>query len=203
MFKDSGFKTFRGKYKEGNVEGDIDTLAYKGNYLYVIEAKTSKKEENILAAYYAQNIRIEGTAILQLEKTMNYLKNNWNNFTEKESLPIKKNINDITIIPLIITNYFDSDLQIVSSHKISLLELEIILKNNKKRLLTVQSDTGDIPIDLFQKIINQNNPSFKDSEIDFNKNYNLWNGDSIAGHELIDIIKDNGIWKDLNSSWKM
>lgn len=198
-FHDQGFVTEGGlKFKTSDGQsGDFDVLAYKHNFLFVCEVKSGKRSDEYGDAAFYENIRLENTAAFQLEKSNKKINEDWPLVKRSLKLPENIELEDITIYPLIITDYFEGDLRIYKNlfKKISLLELEVIFKNNKEKLLKLYF--------LNQQFRNSNNPNYIRSESEINKvNWDLWNGfQKLSIHQLINCIEKNLIWNELETHW--
>jgi len=197
LFQSSSFKTISGvPFKSANGQtGDFDVLAFKNNNLIVCEAKTGIRSDDFFYAAKSEAVRLEGCAAGQLEKAIHNIKENWVSLKAKLEVADTTGIDDIKIIPLIVTDYFEGDLHLYKNSilKTSLIELEVNLKNKKKDLLEmymIMQFHNELSKDLKEK---RNIPS----------NWDLWNGAKECSVEnLIQNIQQNTIWKVLESVWK-
>lgn len=198
LFRSSGFTTISSlPFKSSNGQsGDFDVLAIKDNFLIVCEAKTGIRSDEFLHAAKSEAVRLEGCAADQLVKAINNIKKDWTNLKLKLGISESLKIEDIKIIPLIVTDYFEGDLQLYKNSilKTSLLELEVNLKNNKQNLLEMYM-VMQSSMNRFNSTLNENRKS--------PANWDLWNGQNNCSVEnLIQNLESNAIWKELQSVWK-
>jgi Holliday junction resolvase len=198
LFKSSGFKTISSlRFKSANEQkGDFDVLAFKDNHLIVCEAKTGLRTDEFVHASKTEAMRLEGKAADQLIKAIHNIKEDWSNLKTKLKLSASLKIEDIEIIPLIITDNFEGDLRLYKKTilKTSLLELEVNLKNKKRELLELYL--------MEQPDMNSLNKDFKDNNMN-SINWDLWNGENECSvKNLIKNIEENAIWKELETVWK-
>lgn len=197
LFKKNSFKTISSlRFQSSNGQsGDFDVLAFKDNYLIVCEAKSGIRSDEFDHAAKTEAVRLEGCAADQLEKAIYNIKENWANIKLKLGIPETIEIDNVKIVPLIVTDNFEGDLRLYKNTilKTSLLELEVNLKNKKKELLEmyffIQSSMNGLNIDFKNSIT----PS----------NWDLWKGQKECSVEnLIQNIEQNTIWKELENVWK-
>lgn len=198
LFKSNSFKTISSlPFKSSNGQtGDFDVLAFKDNYLIVCEAKTGTRSDEFDHAAKTEAVRLEGCAADQLEKAIHNIKENWTDIKLKLGIAEIINVDEIKIIPLIVTDNFEGDLHLYKNTilKTSLLELEVNLKNKKKELLEMYV--------FMQSSRNALNIDFKDNKMNPN-NWDLWNGrNECLVENLIQNIQQNAIWKELETVWK-
>lgn len=198
LFESRSFKTISGVefHSANGQKGDFDVLAYKDNYLFVCEAKVGKRSDDFFHAANAETVKLEGHAAEQLEKAIDNIREDWANLKRKLGVGQDIDLAGVTIVPLIITDYFEGDLQLYKCgiRKTSLLELEIIIKNAKKDLLEMYL--------FFKGIRDSNNPNLKQQH-SFNNKWDLWGGKTKLDAEIIiQNIEQNAIWKDMNAVWK-
>jgi hypothetical protein len=188
------------KYKSS----EIDTLAYKDKTLFVIELKTTYLEENMIRTlkYEAQTFSYKASE--QLEKHINYIRDNFEEIKSLKGLKIDCNTEEIKIIPLIVSNTSDSDDHILHDKflKVSLFELMIILRNDLYDMLNLKvgkvlfENEVDIPLPMIKQIQNQFAYDFKQGTIQTDKETcNLWTDDSkCSANDLISAIKEDKVW---------
>jgi hypothetical protein len=198
LFKNKSFKTISGvKFKSSNGQtGDFDLIAFKDNYLFVCEAKIGSRSNEFIHATYSETVRLEGCAADQLEKAIFNINEDWQNLKVKLGVNETVQLNSIKIVPLIVTDYFEGDLQLYKNaySKTSLLELDVILKNKKKDLLEMYL--------LLKQSTDSNNPDLKQHR-SIIKEWDLWNGKKeIEVDTIIQNIEQNTIWKELETVWK-
>jgi len=198
-FKKAGFQAKSGHfYKlENNISGDLDIIAFRGNTLFIIELKTTYIDGNLnrFTKYHAQKFEYKATE--QLDKATFYVENNFNLFKEKSGFKIDCTFEELKIIPLIVSNIFESDdIPAQNYLKVSLLELQIILRNDLHNMLVV----GGIPVNLTFQLMNQNNSEFRQHNPEVNKeDCNLWTSQNeCTAEDLINAIKYDKIWQHLD-----
>jgi hypothetical protein len=196
LFDETSFSTIFNKTFElsDGQKGEVDLIAFKDDSIILFEAKTSVRSDDYTEAVLTQSIELEGKAALQLQKCETYLSENWN--TLKKELCIDENLlySSIRIIPLIITDNFEGDHYWYKSkyRKISLLELEVIMKNNKRELL--ENYLIHEPI--------QNNLSREIDYLETVKIWDLWNGEKeFSVNILINAIDNDLVWEGYRSFW--
>jgi hypothetical protein len=195
VFKDKGFSVDIGwefpnpsdPKKEG---GDIDVIAYKDKFLFVVQIKNGGHSNAIRQASYIEDKQLMNQAAKQLDKSLYFIHNNWS--TVQEKFNFNHNKSDVTIFPLIVTNVYNGDYKTFKSYdKISLFELYIIMNNAKKGLYHSSSH-------LFTS--DQNSPSFNPEALKvlLGSNFDLWNKETVLKPStLIKCIQSDSVWKDL------
>ncbi len=210
QFKSAGFNAIASrKYNELDGEGEIDCVAYKNGVLILIELKTTYLCEDLLRQSEFDNRKFELKSANQLDRAVNYLKDNFVEFKKANSeLQIVTTFEEIEIFTLILSNTFDWDSTIKNGKhlKISLLELEIILENNLYDLLntSLPKQLGGIvlPVNEYDSLTNANNPMFKKQKLDTSKiNCDLWDGKELTAHKFIDLIQKNRVWDFIDKLW--
>lgn len=197
LFESKGFKTIHSlKFQSSNGQsGDFDTLAYKDKYLFVCEAKTSKRTDDFSHAAYMETVRLEGCAAEQIEKSLHNIQENWESIKSKLQIEESITFEEIKVISLIITDYFEGDLRLYKNNynKISFLELDVILNNNKKELFEKYIDTI--------KHLNAKNSNLN---LNYQKseNWHLW-GDNkhLEMATIVSNIQNNSIWNEMSKIW--
>jgi hypothetical protein len=197
-FAKTGFNTIsRLIYKSlDGQRGDFDVLAYKDNTLFVCEVKSGWRSDDFSYATFLELYRLDGCASDQLNKGLAHLKEDWDSIKVKLKINEVIRLEEITVIPMIVTDYFEGDNLLYRGvyRKVSLLELEVIFKNRKKQLLETYL--------WMKKFLDQNNlnlRSFSSEEI----TWDLWNGKrNIDIPNLLDVIEKNEIWKEMLRIWK-
>lgn len=173
--------------KEG---GDIDVIAYKDKFLFVVQIKNSGHSNAIRQASYIEDKQLMNQAAKQLDKSLYFIHNNWSTVQEKFNFTHHKS--EITIFPLIVTNVYNGDYKTFKSYdKISLFELYIIMNNAKKGLYHSLSH-------LFTS--DRNSPSFNLTGIKilFDNDFDLWNKETVLNPStIIKCIQSDSVWKDL------
>lgn len=197
LFKANSFKTKTGeRFKSKNGQnGDFDVLAYRDNCLFVCEAKTGARSDEFSHAAVAETVKLEGCAAEQLEKAISNIKEDWANIRGKLNIEGDIPLDSIKIIPLIVTDFFEGDIQLYknSINKVSLLELDVIFKNKKKELLEIYI--------IMNQFSNGLNPNLYKAKINFD--WDLWKGKSeLTIDTLIECIEKKSIWKEIETIWK-
>jgi hypothetical protein len=210
-FLDAGFKATAGwKYNQGKEgEGEIDTLAFKDNTLFVLELKTSFLDEDLMANNKYRELRLDYKAGDQLTKHLEYIEDNFESIKSIPELSINCDREELTIIPLIVSNIFEFDDQFINEQyqKVSLFELQVILRNDLYDALYnrmgsyLPGNVGDTPVaNIFQNY-NQFNPQFKKEHIlpKDKSYYNLWSSpDACSPEDLLSAIKERKVWQGLD-----
>lgn len=198
LFKSNAYATISGlPFKSSNGQtGDFDVLAFKDKYLIVCEAKTGIRSDEFIDAATSKAVRLEGCAADQLVKAIQNIKEDWTSLKSKLGITESIEIENLKIIPLIITDNFEGDLHLYKNHilKTSLLELEVNLKNKKKDLLKMYM--------MMQSSRNTYNSNLNEDR-KVPTDWDLWNGQNKCSVEnLIQNIQSNEIWKELERVWK-
>jgi hypothetical protein len=193
LFESVGYKPlpkeFRDFFLQSGEKGEMDYLGYKDGEVIIIEVKSGGIIEESDVSVQTETLRLEGEAAEQLEKDNKYLTEAWN-AKLRSYFKTEKDYNDLTILSLIVTDFFEGDLRLYKSqyHKTTLLELDVILKNQKEQLIDM---TG-----LFSSLINSNNPEYKKDKK--NNKWDLHNGKKNVSIEIIrNCLENNLIWRDL------
>jgi len=197
LFENNNFKTLSGiTFRSSNGQrGDFDLLAFKDNYLFIGEAKCGSRSDDFYHAVYLETVRLEGCAAEQLDKSVFNIQEDWKTIKTKLEIPDNVNLEEVTIIPMVMTDYFEGDLQLYKEkyRKISLLELDVLFKNKKKDLLEVY---------ILKKLTSdRNNPNIR-SPSSREKNWDLWLGNNYPDIRiLLKNIDNNEIWKEIEDVW--
>jgi hypothetical protein len=200
LFKSKSFKVIKNeRFKSSNgQQGDFDVLAFKDNHLFVCEAKMGNINDDFRHAAYSETVRLEGCAAEQLQKAVANIEEDWVTIKEKLGIEATVELNSIKIIPLIITNYFEGDLKLYKNlfKKISFLELDVILNNQKKKLFT-----KDYLFPL--QFSNNQNLNFEKLAQHPNWIWDLWEGKKeISADAIVRNIEKNTVWKEFEEMWK-
>lgn len=197
LFKSVGFNAFGlGKISTNDGKAtDVDVIAYKDGQLILAEVKSGSRSDDYNDARYYEMIRLEGTAAEQLETVEQYVKENWDKIKTENRIEDSKPIDQIQIHSLIITDYFEGDLELYKNKysKVSLLELEVLIKNNKKKLFEMYL--------IYQSLSNGFNHDYNSLS---NKaiNYDLWDGaTSLSPELLLNKIETNEVWAGIEKIW--
>jgi len=189
--------------------GEIDTLVYKDKRLFLIEIKTTYGEENLIRNEEYSSRKFIYKATEQIERNKKYIKENFEKeFRRIPELKINCDFEELQIVPLIISNIYDTDDYYINSKflKLSLFELIVILNNDLYSMLNYKSGKALFDSDfeihvpfLFQQI-NSFAPEFKKSILKTDKeSCNLWTDEKqCSATDLITAIKEDKIWKFLN-----
>jgi len=210
------------KYKfkkgDGTITGEIDILAYKDGYLFAVELKTTYVEENPgqKAIYHSKSV--EGKAKYQLATACEYIKNHFHEIQSIKELKIDRDLSDIEIVPLIVSNIFDYDGKETENGilKISDFTLRLILNNDWSDLMFSNSKASaqylppnmnhyDLPIISTDRMGNKNNPDFNPTAYRFPENRaqcSLWSSDNeCSPQDLLSAIKQNKVWAFVDKIW--
>lgn len=202
LFKNAGFGAKASHEYDG---GEIDTIAYKENTLFLLELKTTYVEENIMSSQSYELLKFNALASDQLERATKYVKENYLELTLNKELNITCSLNELKIKRLIISNVFDGD----GSHftdlsgKISLLELAVILRNELDDLYISQEAKVinkidmEIPLNTALSMMNTHSKDKKTNSVEYTKaDGDLWsNSDSPSAEDFITAIEENKVWK--------
>lgn len=210
-FRDAGFKALTGwKYNQGKEgEGEIDILAFRDKTLFVLELKTSFLEEDLLAYNKYRELRFDYKASDQLSSHLEYIENDFEAIKGIPDLSIDCDLEAINIQPLIISNIFEFDNQLINEQyqKVSLFELQVILHNDLYQALHTPTDSysvdniPDQPIAAIFQRFNQNNPQFKrvQAKAKDKASCNLWSNPYYCTPEdLITAIRERVVWQGLD-----
>lgn len=192
-------------YKNKNVRGEIDILAYKENTLFILELKSTYIEEDIMKTSKYEVLKFNSKASEQLSLAKDYIINNYNELLKCKNLGINCELKDLKIVTIIISNIYQSDNLILRNehHKISLFELMIVLKNDLYNML-VQKEckvlTGekiDIPVNTMLQIENKLNLKYSKTHKQINEEEcSLWKDNNIcSANDLTTAILENKVWK--------
>lgn len=207
IFKKTGFKSKKITYGSSKIKsGDIDVVAQKGNDIYLVEVKSGIFNNSFSYTNYIENMRLEYGASNQLIKSLNYITENWEEFKGKFGLDNELNIDDINLIPLIVTNYYDGDLMPYSNgiRKASMIELDVILNNTKEKLFNMRYKINNEVIDIPYDIILRGSFDYRDI-INYNSkvnDYDLWESNKKCDYKtFINIVDNNKVWSDISDQW--
>jgi len=170
------------KYKNG----EIDAIAYKNGYLFLIELKSTFFVEDAkrMASYFETKIRYAQNQLLRGEKDIR------DNFEEyKKLLKIDLPFEKLKIIPIVVSNTFDNDRLLNGNNifSISLIELFIILTNSKRSITKIKigdhyGPAPNIPPHKYRDIVE-----------------NIWQKDECIPEDIISVIEKNIVWDFIES----
>jgi hypothetical protein len=209
LFNKAGFNAIPShRYRVGNLNGEIDTLAFKDNILFLVELKNTYLEENMLRNNEYAEFKFKKLASSQLDKAKRYIQNNFEEIIKIEELNVNCKLSDLKIETLIVSNIFQSDeIKIKDRHlKVSLFELAIILLNDLSEIFKSKIDEyllkanfGDISFQDMERFNNRNNPYIKPFN-NISENLNLWsNPDFCSASDLIDAVVKNKVFQHLDN----
>lgn len=186
LFQKAGFATTQGfKYgKKGSALGDLDVVAFKDTHLFICEVKSGERSHDFSFAAHQENVKLEEKAATQLKRALNHISQYWSLLQEK--LGIETKLEDITVIPMIVTDIFEGDSRVYGTNirKTSLLKLDVLLNNKKKDLLEMY---------LFNLSIGNSNISIKNIQ---SIDWDLWDGEPVLSVELLLKKLDEGaVWE--------
>lgn len=200
-FDEQGFMTKAGHWFKNSFgeTGEIDTLAYKDDCLYVIEAKQGRRSNDFTYAAEVETNKLDGQATEQLLKIERYITMDWDALKEEWPALKGKELSKTRIICLIVTDGFEADrIEFTNGiRKVSFLELKVLLSNTKEKLfkfyLTMayarSAQNPDFDVKAFKKM----------KELD----WDLWDGqDEIRGNILNKKIDENAVWKEYENLWR-
>jgi len=201
-----------------NEQAEIDTLAYKDGYLFIIEMKTTYVEENPAQKAIYHSKKVEGRAKYQLAMACEYIKRNFHKIKSIKDLKIDRDLSEIEIVPLIVSNIFDYDGEVTENGilKISDFTLRLILNNDWAELMFSNSKMAaqylppntnhfDLPVISLDAMGNKNNPDFNPTAFRFPDNRDqcsLWSSDKeCSPQDLLSAIKQNKVWAFVDKIW--
>jgi hypothetical protein len=186
LLQKAGFTTIQGfeyGHKKGTNIGDLDVVAFKDNHLFICEVKSGERSHDFSYAVHQETVKLEDKAAGQLQRALRHLLHYWTKL--QTEMGIETQLEDITVIPMIVTDIFEGDLRIYGTgiRKTSLLELDVLL-NNKKRdllemyLINLSMGNSNIPVN-----------NFRDTDWD------LWEGESTLSVEmLLKKLDEDAVW---------
>lgn len=189
LFQKAGFFTTQGfKYSnKGKTLGDLDVVAFKDNHLFICEVKSGERSHDFSYAVHQETVKLEDKAAGQLQRALHHLPHYWPNL--QPEMGIETQLEDLTVIPMIVTDIFEGDFRVYGTgiRKTSLLELDVLLNNKKRDLLEMY---------LF-------NLSMGNSNIPVNNildtDWDLWEGESTLSVEmLLKKLDDGEVWDGVN-----
>lgn len=175
-------------------KGDIDVLALKDDALFIIEVKAGQHSNDFKHAAYSELVRLEGSAAEQLAKIEDYIRADWDILKGQLGKWKYKKLEELKIYSLIVTDHFEGELQLYKEKylKTSILELDVILSNGKKRLYENYL--------ILNTITNPNNPMYRGGA-GWRIEWSLWKN-KLTPRVLYECIASNSVWKELNEEWK-
>lgn len=184
VFQEAGYKTTQGlKYpRKGPPKGDVDVAAYKNNYLFICEVKSGERSHDFSYAAQREMVKLGEEASDQVNRALKNANTYWTMLQERLGVEIDRDT--VTIVPMIITDTFEGDDYFNGSEirKISLLELDVILKNKKRELLEIYQMTEMMT----------NRRPFQPKE---DSDWDLWGGkDVLSCERFLEIIDKNEVW---------
>lgn len=208
LFSDAGFTaTASFKYQYNGKNGEIDTLAYKDNTLFILELKNTYPVEDMLKTNLYEVTTFSNKAVSQLERALDYVQQHFT--TIKDELNIDCELNDLRIQTVIVSNIFQADNLVFNDRhfKVSIFELAIILKNDLYNVMYSKMNKElsggsfpDVPAEWVHGMVNVNNEDHKDviNNIEA-KDYNLWSSDRCSADDVISSIKGNKVFKHMEA----
>jgi len=127
MFREQGYTTVLDwKYPAGDTfrNGEVDVLAYKDGFLFVVEAKLTYFRTQAASIYEHRDKLCDGGG--QLKRAMQAISNNYSNL--REALGIEEDYGSVKIVPLLVScsPEFDNE-QFSQINKVSLFEMKGLL----------------------------------------------------------------------------
>jgi len=126
----------------GQKGGDYDCLAYKNGTLFVVQVKSTYLRTTLQDNFFYNNREIKKAAN-QIDRNLIDIHENFSEL--KKQIPIsEKNVEDLNIVPLIVTTSFEQDGEKIQSKsfpdhsilKTSLFELKVILQGEEDNLFS-------------------------------------------------------------------
>ncbi|NHN24101.1 hypothetical protein FIA58_000295 [Flavobacterium jejuense] len=192
-------------YKNKNVPGEIDILAFKENTLFILELKSTYIGEDIMKTSKYEVLKFNSKASEQLNLAKDYIINNYDEIKKCKNLGINCELKDLKIVTIIISNIYQSDNLIFRNehHKISLFELMIILKNDLYNMLVqkeckiLTDEKMDIPVNTMLQIENKSNLKYSKTHKQINEDEcSLWKeNNSCSANDLTTAILESKVWK--------
>jgi len=138
-FKNCDF-TVRSFGHIGQKGGDYDCLAYKNGTLFVVQVKSTYLRTNLQDNFFYNDREIKKAAN-QIDRNLIDIHENFPELKEQISIS-ETNVEDLNIVPLIVTTSFEQDGDIIKSKsfpdyrilKTSLFELKVILRGEENNL---------------------------------------------------------------------
>jgi len=185
LFQKAGFVTTQGfKYfRKKEVLGDLDIVAFKDNHLFICEVKSGERSHDFSYAVHQEMVKLEDKAAGQLQRALHHLPHYWAKL--QAEMGIEPKLEDITVIPMIVTDIFEGDLRIYGANirKTSLLELDVLLNNKKRDLLEMYLFNHSMSN--LKAAINWNQPT----------DWDLWEGKSTLSVEmLLKKLDEDAVW---------
>ena len=208
-FRDAKFNSIS-SWKNPKLIGEIDVLAYQDDTLFVIEFKATQQNEGVLSHAWYQAKRFEHKAFLQLKRAVKFIKNNYGILQQEEKLGLKTKLENLQIVPLIVSNVFEADDILIHDEykKVSLFELQVILKNKLYDTLHnrmgsyIPGPIGDLYASHTFAKANRSNPRFKalpPSTPLSREECNLWSSkERCTPEDLLDAIHKQKVWRGLD-----
>lgn len=200
-FDEQGFITKAGhRFKNSLGEtGEVDALAYKDGYLFVIEAKQGRRSNDFSYAADIESNKLDGQATEQLLKIERYITMDWDALKEEWPALRRRELSRTRIILLIVTDGFEADrIEFTNGvRKISFLELKVLLSNTKEKLFKDYLKMAEAR--------SGRNPDFDEEALKEMKEleWDLWDGQSeVQGDTLCKRIDENAVWKEYESLWR-
>lgn len=160
MFKNANFKAVSQHTVKNSKNNDIDVMAYKDGYLFIIEGKITYSRLD----YDTIRIHTEET-LKKAENQLNYRVKKYLDYLDDETIRILEidDISSLTIIPLIVTNSFEGKCICGNGiYKLSEYELAMYLDKKSPDAL-IKMIEGDYFWNLFnnKELLLLNNTSYK------------------------------------------
>lgn len=186
VFKSAGFKTVQGlEYKfERKIIGELDVVAFKDNHLFICEVKSGERSHDFSYAAHRELVKLDEGAVHQLKRAIDNKDLYFKQLQAKLGREIGQKI--VKIIPMIVTDTFEGDQYFTEKEirKVSLLEIDVILKNKKKELFEAYQ--------FYESFANS-----KGSESKTQADWNLWNSsESLSCDRFLEIIDNNEVWSE-------
>ncbi|MEZ5039738.1 MAG: hypothetical protein R2828_07600 [Saprospiraceae bacterium] len=205
-FQQAGFGAHHSfKFKNG----EIDSIAYKEKTLFILELKTTFLDENLLRYGWYNAIRFEYKASDQLKNIEEYIRTNFEAIKSIPELRIDCRLDELKIIPLIVSNIFEIDGYVFHGEylKVSLFELMVILNNDLYETLNsrlnriLSGENQDTPFSAVMQSFNRHAPHFKKDKLKFfnAEECNLWSTPKgCSPQDLTAAIDKKMVWKGLD-----
>lgn len=195
LFEYHDFKTKSGysiKHKGQHI-GDIDVVAFKDNMLFFIELKTTHLRASLKEIYDNRKNTLE-KGVKQLKTCISFFEKHPEQFQKLLSaLRVEISASSVKIHPILVSTSFENDHQLIEGiRKISLFELQIILKNKYYFLKSAFLLSNNNSYKLLQK-------SEKELQEELNKDIRYFYDKKISSNRLIEIIEKDLCWNFIES----
>lgn len=221
-FKHAGFKS-TSNIKYGDQKGELDVVAEKDTYIFLIEIKLSNRQRETFKDQKDWNFsKIDRKARKQMNRALEFFSEETNQELLKDKLGLALEKKKFTLIPLIVTDNFyyvdqreiDDSVRVVSFFELYLIlnNLSLLKPNSlpEYSVQPIQLSSASLPTSMlegleeFEDSVDASDRKHKNQQIEVQatdpRKFEKWwdHEDGISANYLLGLIEQNKVWSFLD-----